>query len=87
MYFGDEHTDEDAFHELKGFKDGAGCGVIVSTVPKPSNAVFSVKDPAEVLTFLNSIADLAEAGTTQSMQTRPMKSRRGSTDVEKGKGD
>ena len=47
MYFGDDHTDEDAFHELKGFKNDAGCGVIVSTIPKPSNARFSVKDPAE----------------------------------------
>lgn len=76
MYFGDDHTDEDAFHELKGFKDGAGCGVIVSTVPKPSNAVFSVRDPMEVLWFLNSIADLAEQGTTQSMRTMPMSPKR-----------
>lgn len=72
MYLGDDRTDEDAFHELKGFKNDAGCGIIVSTVPKPSNARFSAKDPDEVLTFLNRIADLAEAGTTQSMRTMPM---------------
>ena len=34
--------------------------MIVSSVPKPSNAVYSLRDPAEVLTFLNSIAELAE---------------------------
>ena len=69
LYFGDDHTDEDAFHELKGFPNGGGCGVIVSTVPKPSNAVFSVKDPAEVLMFLNHIADLADKGLTKSVGT------------------
>lgn len=69
LYFGDDHTDEDAFHELRGFPEGAGCGVIVSSVPKPSNAVFSVRDPAEVLVFLNSIADLAERGETKSLNT------------------
>jgi len=67
LYFGDDHTDEDAFHELKGFPNGAGCGVIVSSVPKPSNASFSVKDPAEVLLFLNSIAELAEKGLTKTV--------------------
>jgi hypothetical protein len=40
-----------------------------STVPKPSNAVFSVKDPAEVLMFLNHIADLADKGLTKSVGT------------------
>ena len=69
LYFGDDHTDEDAFHELKQFPEGSGCGVIVSSVPKPSNAAFSVRDPSEVLTFLNSIADLAERGVTKSLNT------------------
>ena len=69
LYFGDDHTDEDAFHELRGFPGDAGCGVIVSTVPKPSVARYSVRDPAEVLTFLNSIADLAENGWTKSLDT------------------
>ena len=65
----DGTASEDAFHELRGFPEGAGCGVIVSSVPKPSNAVFSVRDPAEVLVFLNSIADLAERGETKSLNT------------------
>jgi trehalose 6-phosphate phosphatase len=69
LYFGDDHTDEDAFDELKQFPNGAGCGVIVSSVPKPSCASFSVKNPSEVLTFLNSIADLAEQGVTRSLNT------------------
>jgi len=71
LYFGDDQTDEDAFHELMGFKSNTGCGVIVSSVPKPSNAVYSLRDPAEVLTFLNSIAELAEQGVTQGMRTVP----------------
>jgi trehalose 6-phosphate phosphatase len=69
LYFGDDHTDEDAFHELRGLKDECGVGVIVSTVPKPSNARFSVCDPAEVLVFLNKLADLAEKGVTKSLCT------------------
>jgi trehalose 6-phosphate phosphatase len=69
LYFGDDHTDEDAFHELRGLKDECGVGVIVSTVPKPSNARFSVRDPAEVLVFLNKLADLAEKGVTKSLCT------------------
>ena len=69
LYFGDDHTDEDAFDELKHFPHGAGCGVIVSSVPKPSSAAFSVKNPSEVLTFLNSIADLAERGVTRRLDT------------------
>ena len=69
LYFGDDHTDEDAFHELRQFPNGAGCGVIVSSVPKPSCAAFSVKNPSEVLTFLNSIADLATQGVTRSLNT------------------
>ena len=69
LYFGDDHTDEDAFNELKGMPNGRGCGVIVSTVPKPSDASFSVRDPDDVLIFLNRIADLAENGTTKSMRT------------------
>ena len=69
LYFGDDHTDEDAFHELRSFPNGAGCGIIVSSVPKPSGAAFSVKNPGEVLTFLNSIADLAERGVTRRLDT------------------
>ena len=69
LYFGDDHTDEDAFHELREVPKECGAGVIVSTVPKPSNARFSVRDPGEVLVFLNKLADLAESGVTKSLCT------------------
>ena len=46
-----------------------GAGVIVSTVSKPTNARFSVRDPGEVLSFLNKLADLAESGVTKSLCT------------------
>jgi len=70
LYFGDDHTDEDAFDELKNLPNESGCGVIVSSVPKPSYAKFSVKDPAEVLVFLNKLADLAETGVTKKLNTK-----------------
>ena len=69
LYFGDDHTDEDAFHELREVPKECGAGVIVSTVPKPSNARFSVRDPGEVLVFLNKLADPAESGVTKSLCT------------------
>mmetsp|Transcript_2964 Transcript_2964/g.12792 ORF Transcript_2964/g.12792 Transcript_2964/m.12792 type:complete len:368 (-) Transcript_2964:4775-5878(-) len=69
LYFGDDHTDEDAFHELREVPKECGAGVIVSTVPKPTNARFSVRDPGEVLVFLNKLADLAESGVTKSLCT------------------
>lgn len=70
LYFGDDHTDEDAFHELMEMRNDSGCGIIVSSVPKPSYAKFSVKDPSEVLLFLHKIADLAERGVTKKLDTK-----------------
>ena len=42
----------------------------MSSVPKPSYAKFSVKDPSEVLLFLHKIADLAERGVTKKLDTK-----------------
>ncbi|XP_039012586.1 trehalose-phosphate phosphatase A-like [Hibiscus syriacus] len=53
IYVGDDRTDEDAFKVLR---DGnCGKGILVSSVPKESNASFSLRDPLEVMEFLKSL--------------------------------
>ncbi|CAN1333339.1 Probable trehalose-phosphate phosphatase G [Linum perenne] len=54
VYIGDDRTDEDAFKVLKEGKK-RGCGILVSPVPKESNAIYSLRDPTEVKRFLNSL--------------------------------
>ncbi|KAG8381497.1 hypothetical protein BUALT_Bualt06G0128000 [Buddleja alternifolia] len=50
IYVGDDRTDEDAFKVLR--EGNRGYGIIVSSVPKESNAFYSLRDPAEVMEFL-----------------------------------
>uniref|UniRef100_A0A1J3IFY3 Trehalose 6-phosphate phosphatase n=1 Tax=Noccaea caerulescens TaxID=107243 RepID=A0A1J3IFY3_NOCCA len=54
IYVGDDRTDEDAFKVLR---DGPnhGYGILVSAVPKESNAFYSLRDPSEVMEFLKSL--------------------------------
>ncbi|XP_059624846.1 trehalose-phosphate phosphatase A-like [Cornus florida] len=54
IYVGDDRTDEDAFKVLR--EGNQGYGILVSPVPKESNALFSLKDPSEVMEFLKSLA-------------------------------
>ncbi|RWW23801.1 hypothetical protein GW17_00011932 [Ensete ventricosum] len=42
IYIGDDRTDEDAFKCNRGF------GILVSTVPKETNAFYSLRDPSEI---------------------------------------
>ncbi|PSR91567.1 Trehalose-phosphate phosphatase [Actinidia chinensis var. chinensis] len=51
VYIGDDKTDEDAFKVLR--EGNQGYGILVSSVPKETKAVFSLKDPSEVKQFLN----------------------------------
>ncbi|KAH7537870.1 hypothetical protein FEM48_Zijuj03G0139000 [Ziziphus jujuba var. spinosa] len=53
IYVGDDRTDEDAFKVLR--EGNRGYGILVSNVPKESNAFYSLKDPAEVMEFLKSL--------------------------------
>ncbi|CAI9092049.1 OLC1v1027198C7 [Oldenlandia corymbosa var. corymbosa] len=46
IYIGDDRTDEDAFKVLKD--SNRGYGILVSSVPKESNASYSLRDPSEV---------------------------------------
>ncbi|KAL3524164.1 hypothetical protein ACH5RR_016998 [Cinchona calisaya] len=50
IYIGDDRTDEDAFKVL--IEGNRGYGILVSSVPKESNASYSLRDPSEVMDFL-----------------------------------
>ncbi|KAH6804164.1 Haloacid dehalogenase-like hydrolase superfamily protein [Perilla frutescens var. frutescens] len=53
IYVGDDRTDEDAFKVLRDGK--RGYGILVSSMPKESNAFYSLRDPSEVMEFLNTL--------------------------------
>ncbi|CAD5174653.1 unnamed protein product [Musa acuminata subsp. malaccensis] len=53
IYVGDDRTDEDAFKVLR--ESNRGFGILVSTLPKETNAFYSLRDPSEVLEFLKSL--------------------------------
>ncbi|KAG2408345.1 trehalose-phosphate phosphatase [Vigna angularis] len=50
IYIGDDKTDEDAFKVLR--ESNRGYGILVSSVRKESNAFYSLRDPNEVMKFL-----------------------------------
>lgn len=53
IYVGDDRTDEDAFKFLR--EDGRGYGILVTPAPKETNAYYSLRDPSEVMEFINSL--------------------------------
>ncbi|KAL8151861.1 hypothetical protein V2J09_021669 [Rumex salicifolius] len=50
VYIGDDRTDEDAFKVLKEREQGLG--ILVSKVPKETNASYYLQEPSEVKNFL-----------------------------------
>lgn len=50
LYIGDDRTDEDAFQMLAD--RSSGFGILVSSRAKPTAAKFTLRDPTEVMTFL-----------------------------------
>ncbi|MDH3948263.1 MAG: trehalose-phosphatase [Gammaproteobacteria bacterium] len=56
LYIGDDVTDEDAFRALKE----RGIGIRVMGEPTSSQAHYRLRDPAEVLMFLDALATAAE---------------------------
>jgi trehalose 6-phosphate phosphatase len=50
LYVGDDKTDEDAVRTINGSKHG--CSILVSSVPKSTDAKLSLQDPSEVMEFL-----------------------------------
>ncbi|KAM4118797.1 hypothetical protein ACJW30_03G009200 [Castanea mollissima] len=54
IYIGDYKTDEDAFKMIKNI--GRGFPIVVSSTPKETEALYSLRDLIEVMSFLISIA-------------------------------
>ncbi|XP_022140946.1 probable trehalose-phosphate phosphatase D [Momordica charantia] len=55
VYIGDDRTDEDAFKAIQR-RGGEGIGILVSSIPKQTKACYTLKDPSQVLIFLQSLA-------------------------------
>ncbi|KAL3633978.1 hypothetical protein CASFOL_021032 [Castilleja foliolosa] len=55
VYIGDDRTDEDAFKVLRN--RGQGLGILVSKVPKETNASYSLQEPSEVMQFLKRLME------------------------------
>ncbi|XP_026401335.1 probable trehalose-phosphate phosphatase F isoform X2 [Papaver somniferum] len=53
IYIGDDRTDEDAFKVLR--EGNRGFGILVSSKLKDSKAFYSLREPNEVMEFLNSL--------------------------------
>ncbi|KAK4285134.1 hypothetical protein QN277_001875 [Acacia crassicarpa] len=53
IYVGDDRTDEDAFKVLR--EGNKGYGILVASAPKESKAVYSLRDPSEVMEFLKTL--------------------------------
>ncbi|KAJ8464560.1 hypothetical protein OPV22_027112 [Ensete ventricosum] len=58
IHIGDDRTDEDAFKVLRD--RNLGFGILVSSVPKETNAFYSLRDPSEVMKFLKSLVKWKE---------------------------
>ncbi|XP_078444674.1 putative trehalose-phosphate phosphatase 6 [Wolffia australiana] len=55
VYIGDDRTDEDAFRVLR--ERGQGLGILVSKIPKDTCASYSLREPSEVMEFLQRLAE------------------------------
>ncbi|XP_074566402.1 putative trehalose-phosphate phosphatase F [Curcuma longa] len=64
IYIGDDRTDEDAFKVLR--ENSRGFGILVSNVPKETNAFYSLRDPSEVQEFLKSLVRWKKFTTSQT---------------------
>ncbi|KAE8650071.1 probable trehalose-phosphate phosphatase F [Cucumis sativus] len=53
IFIGDDRTDEDAFKVLR--ERNQGYGILVSPMPKETNAFYSLRDPSEVMEFLRGL--------------------------------
>ncbi|XP_058744577.1 probable trehalose-phosphate phosphatase C [Vicia villosa] len=61
IYIGDDRTDEDAFKVLSN--RGQGSGILVSKIPKETNASYTLQDPSEVGQFLQHLVEWKRTNT------------------------
>ncbi|KAK7385292.1 hypothetical protein VNO78_31007 [Psophocarpus tetragonolobus] len=61
IYIGDDRTDEDAFKVLR--KRGQGIGILVSKIPKETEASYILQDPTEVGQFLRHLVEWKRTST------------------------
>jgi len=54
FYLGDDTTDEDAFDALKDI----GIGILVAETPRPTAAIYLLRDTREVKQFLETLITL-----------------------------
>ncbi|KAL0006428.1 hypothetical protein SO802_013989 [Lithocarpus litseifolius] len=54
IYIGDDKTDEDTFKMIKHI--GRGFPIVVSSTPKETEALYYLRDPIEVMSFLRRLA-------------------------------
>ncbi|KAL6639261.1 hypothetical protein ACP70R_022991 [Stipagrostis hirtigluma subsp. patula] len=64
IYIGDDRTDEDAFKVLRD--DKRGFGILVSSVPKESHALYSLVDPSEGNGLPDEISEMEGGGSITS---------------------
>ncbi|KAI9076603.1 hypothetical protein K1719_041368 [Acacia pycnantha] len=67
IYIGDDKTDEDAFKVLRENK--RGYGIVVSSVRKESNAFYSLRDPSDVMKFLQLLLNCKTQQDTHQKQS------------------
>ncbi|XP_068657689.1 trehalose-phosphate phosphatase A-like [Aristolochia californica] len=65
IYIGDDRTDEDAFRVLREKQNGYG--ILVSAVPKDTCAYYSLRDPSEVMDFLQCLTKWKESDDTEQL--------------------
>ncbi len=61
LYIGDDRTDEDAFRVLKD----RGLSILVEEDPRTTAALYSLKDPEEVQTFLQRVLSLLQGDSNE----------------------
>ncbi|XP_058081282.1 probable trehalose-phosphate phosphatase F [Magnolia sinica] len=69
IYIGDDRTDEDAFRVLR--EKNEGYGILVSAAPKETSAYYSLRDPSEVMGFLQRLIQWKKSGGTNN-NVQPM---------------
>ncbi|XP_074556291.1 putative trehalose-phosphate phosphatase 6 isoform X2 [Curcuma longa] len=66
VYIGDDRTDEDAFKVLR--ERGDGFGILVSKYPKETNASYSLRDPSEVMEFLQRLVEWKQSSSMKDWE-------------------